>query len=199
MRYVFILIIGIYAVVNGGNNTINWLGDSSTNSIRPAIIDSVTTTDAIGRLADSIVLIYQLPIPKEEVENWLRIMVHLESRTNTKAVNPKTGDSGLFQFASITRNDLGLTNVIEQPIEVQCHWYLKFLKRLGNKPYQIRTSGDLYALNYLPGRFNAPYLSKKRDKYYIRLLDRDNDGFVTKNDLTKYIQQNGIIHSKPSR
>ncbi|MBQ8168827.1 lytic transglycosylase domain-containing protein [bacterium] len=133
----------------------------------------------------------------------LLAIMNSESGLNSKAVNKSTNATGLIQFMPATARELGTTvDAIKQmsPIE-QLDLVEKYFVRMkqiaGIKPNQKLSGGDLYALVFLPGRANRETLTSSGEKYYSynKGLDSNNDGAITKTELSRRVARKSIDES----
>ena len=112
------------------------------------------------------------------------------SERNNKS---STKATGLIQFTRKTAPTLGTTidelakmTAIEQLDYVE-KYLVRCKKSAGYKDDEVLTSGDLYALIFQPANAKKDYLAKAGTKAYSdnKLLDVNNDKFITKNDLSE--------------
>ena len=122
--------------------------------------------------------------------NWLMLVFYLESGVNEKAINSKTGASGLIQFMPATAKGLGTSvEAIRQMSNVQQldYVYKYFL------PYRRAINGftDLYLITFYP----AALLKKRPDTWnfpkivydYNPGLDKNRDQVVNLGEWKRYI------------
>ena len=135
-------------------------------------------------------------------------VIFAESGFGTTSRNKKSNAIGLIQFTSICIRDLndvyGLNLTKEKiagmGIFEQLDLAEKSLKRAkeiaGFKPGERLSAGDLYALNYLPGRAKRTELVSASSRNYNRGLDINGDGVITKDELgarvRKFSNQVGV-------
>ena len=132
--------------------------------------------------------------------NWLMIVMNFESGLNSKAVNATSGATGLIQFMPATAQGLGTTTEeLKNMTNVrQLDFVYSYLSRYAGK---IHSLTDLYLCIFYPnavGKENTYILGKRingvldQDNANLiarqnRIFDTNNDGFVTKGEVEKYI------------
>ena len=132
----------------------------------------------------------------------LLALMNSESGLNAKAQNKSgQGAVGLIQFTepaikelnrhgiNITKEQLLNMDEVEQMDYVEK--YLKIAKSYKFTDDCPLTAGDLYAINYLPGKASLYNLASRGDIYYEanKGLDADKDGVITKDDLAKRLDK----------
>lgn len=132
----------------------------------------------------------------------LLALMNSESGLNAKAQNKSgQGAVGLIQFTepaikelnrhgiNITKEQLLNMDEVEQMDYVEK--YLKIAKSYKFSDDCPLSAGDLYAINYLPGKASLYNLASRGDIYYEanKGLDADKDGVITKDDLAKRLDK----------
>ncbi len=117
-------------------------------------------------------------------------VMNAESGLNSKAVNSKSGATGLIQFMPSTAKSLGTStaalknmSAIQQLDYVE-KFFVNNIKAKGLTGKRL-TSGDIYALVFMPAKVNKDVICKAGSKEYSanKGLDTNKDGIVTKTEL----------------
>jgi len=126
---------------------------------------------------------------------WLYQIIYIESRGNTKAINPLSGASGLIGFLPSTATKLGsnITDVRSMNTSKQLDLVNKYLKlAAGGK--QLRSLLDLYLTIFSPRSINMKesyVIGNKYSKVYNqnKTLDVNNDSTITIKDVRTYLHR----------
>lgn len=129
----------------------------------------------------------------------LMAVINAESGFNPQAKNKRSGATGLIQFMPRTARALGTSTeeLAEMSAAKQLDYVEKYLqsikKSVFTKDHKL-TGAELYALIYLPKNAAKEELAHEGTKYYNlnRGLDKDNDGIISKSDLTQVVQSKYI-------
>ena len=115
-----------------------------------------------------------------------------ESGIDPKAVNKKSGATGLIQFMPDTAKELGTSTeeLRKMSRSQQFEYVKKHLDQAGLKSGS--SGGEIYAKVFLPGRSKSEILTKQGENYYEanKGLDVDKSGDISKTDLEKVSQAN---------
>lgn len=135
----------------------------------------------------------------------LLAIMNAESGLNPHAVNPKGGATGLIQFMPKTAQRLGTTTEALKNMSAieQLPYVEEFLRRCkkaaGFAEGEKLSSGDLYALVFLPARAKREILCEKGEgnRYYEcnAATDLNKDGKITKSELSQRIISKRIDES----
>lgn len=132
----------------------------------------------------------------------LLALMNSESGLKADAQNKSgQGAVGLIQFTTpaikelnrhgikVTKEELLAMSPVEQLDYVEK--YLKIAKSYKFAADYPLSAGDLYAINYLPGRASSENLASRGDKYYEanKGLDIDGDGIISKSDLAERLNK----------
>lgn len=117
-------------------------------------------------------------------------VMNAESGLNSKAVNSKSNATGLIQFMPKTAKALGTTTEALKNMSAidQLDYVEKFFKnniKAKGLTGKRLTSGDIYALVFMPAKVNNDIICKAGSKEYNanKGLDTNKDGVVTKAEL----------------
>lgn len=121
----------------------------------------------------------------------LKALIYSESGGNPQAVNSKSGASGLIQFMPSTARGMGtsvqaIRRMTADQQMVLVEKYLKTMRKVaGFHPSHKLTSGELYALVFMPARAKSQVLCSRGSGAYDgnTPLDKNRDGHITKADL----------------
>jgi hypothetical protein len=124
---------------------------------------------------------------------WLTTVMYAESRMNPKAVNAKSGATGLIQFLPSTAAKLGTsTEALKQMDAVK---QLDYVKKYF-QPYASKISSiyDTYLAVFYPaalGKNDSYILFSKGSAAYTNnaAMDLDKDGKVTKKDVKEWFSK----------
>ena len=130
--------------------------------------------------------------------NDLMAVMNLESRGfKLTAVNPISGATGLIQFMPDTAKALGTTTekLAKMSAMEQLEYVDKYLSKTksdaGFSSSHQLTDGELYSLIFRPKYSKNEVLARRGEKAYTdnKLLDKNKDGYITKDDLSKSLKE----------
>lgn len=177
------------ASVTAGSST----AASSSAATKPETVS--TTKDFQTRLNEVAEALVCKP------EDLLALM-NSESGLKANARNKSgQGAVGLIQFTTpaiqelnrhgvnVTKEQLASMSAVEQLDYIEK--YLKIAKSYKFSANHPLSAGDLYAINFLPGRAGRDVLTSRGDTYYAanKGLDMNRDGQITKDDLAKRLDK----------
>lgn len=127
----------------------------------------------------------------------LKALIYSESGGNPQAVNPSSGASGLIQFMPATARGMGTSvqAIRRMTAEQQMGLIEKYLRTMkkaaGFQPGHKLTSGELYAIVFMPARAKSQVLCSRGSAAYNSNdgLDKNKDGHITKADLEAHLKQ----------
>lgn len=132
-----------------------------------------------------------ITISPERFADACMVVYWCESRVSPDAVSKDGHDSqGFFQPTAKTRRRLGIPKKICHMTFEQQIPFLKLYLLKSKKLHLVKNTLDLHELNFAPGN-----MGKRRLSGYIKGLDRDHDGIITRHDL--YLFEKDRIKKEP--
>ena len=126
---------------------------------------------------------------------WLYQIIYIESRGNTKAINPFSGASGLIGFLPSTAAKLGsdIHSVRSMNTSNQLDLVNKYLK-VASGGRQLRSLLDLYLTIFSPksrSMKESYVIGNKHSTVFSqnKTLDVDNDSTITVKDVRTYLHR----------
>jgi len=128
--------------------------------------------------------------------DWIYLIIHKESRGNSKAVNKHSGATGLIQFLPKTAKSLGTTTteLLEMTTLEQLDYVEKYFKRVSEK-YDINNHVELYLSVFYPkamGKHDSYVIGSKGSRVVSlnKGIDINKDGIITVSDFKKFAYYN---------
>ena len=145
-----------------------------TKTLKEYCLDISTRLDKLGYLS----------VSPEKFSQFILIVSYCESG-HKPSISGKdgAGSHGLWQMTTATRNKLRLKK--RNSIKDQSENYFKFLKTVGVKLKQVKSSADLHCINFAPGRPVNGILSKVTNPH-LDALDFNRDSVITKQDFVLF-------------
>lgn len=146
-----------------------------TKTLKDYCLDISLKLDKLGYLS----------VSPQKFSNFIYQVAKFESGHNLSIKGKdNAGSYGLWQMTSKTRKRLG---VKKEGLEHQAEAYFKFLRNVGVKLKQVKSSVDLHCINFAPCRPINGVLSKVSNPQ-LEALDFNKDSVITREDFKLFHQ-----------